>query len=145
MEKIKIVKYNALKKEVIKEQKWELSKEIMPFIIKMAINTLVLFLASKIFNSLYIKDIFYAFLGVLIINVLNRFLRPLLVFLTLPITLMSLGLLYPIVNVLILKSVSFLLKPHFMLEGFIIPFFISIFISLMNIYLEDKFLKGGKL
>ena len=140
MEKIKIVKYNATQREIIPDDKLEFSKEIIPFLIKISINTLVLLLASKIFSNLYIEDLLFAFLGALIINVLNRFLKPFLIFLTFPITMMSLGLLYPIVNVLILKLTSILLSPSFIVVGFIVPFFISIFISMMNIYLEGIFL-----
>ena len=49
---------------------------------------------------------------------------------------MSLGLLYPFINVIILKLASLVMGSHFVVEGWIIPFFISLFISFMTVVLD---------
>lgn len=144
MEKIKVERYDRKNGKVI-PKKSEINnntnKVISTFIIKLLINTIVLLLASKLFSSFHISGFFVAFIGALLINILNCFLKPLLIRLTLPITLMSMGLLYPIVNVIILKITSLLIGSNFQINGLLIPFIISIFISFMNMLLESIILK----
>lgn len=61
--------------------------------------------------------------------------------LALPITMISLGLFYPFINVAILKLASLIMGSHFAVEGWIIPFFISLFISFMTIMLDTLITK----
>ena len=85
---------------------------------------------------------FYASLASIIIYILNQTIKPVLTFITLPITVLSMGLFYPIVNVLILYITSFILgKDNFQITGFLAPFFIAIVISLLNIIMEGLVLK----
>jgi putative membrane protein len=102
----------------------------------MFIFAIVLMLASSIFESFYIENLGYAFLAAIMISFLNASLKPLLTFLTLPITIMSLGILYPIVNVIIIKLAALLLGSHFTVSGIIIPFFVAIFISIMKFFAD---------
>ena len=60
-------------------------------------------LASALFKGFYVENIWYALLGSLVISILNASIKPILIYLTLPITIISLGILYPLVNVIILK------------------------------------------
>ena len=55
----------------------------------------------------------------------------------LPINIYSLGITYPVVNVIILKLISLLLGKHFVLSGWFSAFFISIFISIMTILIDS--------
>ena len=87
----------------------------------------------------------YAILTSLIILILNKTIKPILNIVALPITIMSLGILYPFINVIILKLASLIMGQAFIVEGWFVPFFISIFISISTIFLEtimQKVLKG---
>ena len=65
-----------------------------------------------------------------------------LTFITLPLTVLSWGLLYPISNVIILYITSFALgKDNFNISGIFAPFIIAIVISLLNILMEGLVLK----
>ena len=81
-------------------------------------------------------------------SLLNKTIKPLLVWLTLPITALTLGLFYPVINILILYIVSFILGDHFIIHGGpIIIFVIAILLSLMNLIMKsiiEKLLKEDK-
>ena len=70
--------------------------------------TLVLITISVIFKkTVYIDNALFGLWGliaVIIIFILNRTVKPLLVWLTLPLTALTLGLFYPIINVLVLNK-----------------------------------------
>ena len=102
-------------------------------------------------NSLYIDSAFYGIWSVIatiIIYILNKTIKPLIVWLTIPITALTLGLFYPFINVLILYIVSLILKPHFIITGGIImTFIIAVLISIMNLIMKSilkKILKEEK-
>ena len=102
---------------------------------------IVLLLTSNLFRSLYVENFWWGFLAAIIIYILNKTVKPVLVTLTLPLIGMSLGLFYFFINVIILLIVHFLLGSHFYLTGFLSPFVVSIFISIMNVLMEGFIIK----
>ena len=106
---------------------------------------IVLITVSCIFkNTFYINNDYYgiyALIGAIIIYVLNQTIKPILFFITLPITGITFGLFYPILNVLVLYITSFILGDNFVIKGFILPFIIAIFISILNIFMEGMIIK----
>lgn len=111
------------------------------WIIYMFGYALVLIITSNLFRSLYVENIFYGLLAAIIIYILNKTVKPILVTLTLPLIGMSLGLFYFVINVIILLIVNLILGKHFYLTGFLSPFIVSIFISLMNVLMENLIIK----
>lgn len=112
--------------------------------------TLVLITVSIIFKKqIYIDNSYFGLWGliaVLIILLLNKTVKPLIVWLTLPITAVTLGLFYPIINMIILKLTDFILGSHFDVHGFFMLFIVSIIISIMNSIMDRIInnLKGDK-
>lgn len=100
------------------------------------VNMIVIILADKLFNSIFIENIFYTFLVAVLLMILNKCVKPLLKIFMLPLNLLTLGITYPIINVIILSIISMLLGNHFIVKGFINIFFISIFISIMTIIID---------
>ena len=84
---------------------------------------------------------FWGFLAAIIIYALNRTVKPFLVWLTIPITGLTLGLFYPFINVIILNMVDWILGIHFELHGLWMSFFIAILISIMNEVVNDYVIK----
>ena len=115
--------------------------KILDFITHMLGYTLVLIITSIIFKkTIYIDTSFYGlwgFLTVIIIFILNRTVKPILFWLTLPITGITLGLFYPLINVLILKLTDFILLSRFEIHGIFFVIIVSIFISVMNWLMDD--------
>lgn len=118
--------------KVIKNKKRESKNVVVKLILNLVCNTLVLMLASSLFESFEITSISYAFLGAIIISLLNMTIKPLLVYLSLPMIFVTFGLFYPFINVFILKITSLILGNNFIVAGWIIPFFVALFISFMN-------------
>lgn len=124
----------------------------LDWLIHMLGYTLVLITVSVIFNdTVYIDNRIFGLWGliaVMIIFVLNRTIKPLLVWMTLPLTAITLGLFYPIINVVILKITDFILCNHFDIHGTIFVFIVSIVISIMNAIMDniiiDTILKGKR-
>ena len=124
----------------------------LDWLIHMVGYALVLITVSVIFQkTIYIDNRFFGlwgFIAVIIIFILNRTIKPLLVWMTLPLTALTLGLFYPLINILVLKITDFILGSHFEIRGTIMVFFVSIIISIMNAIMDnliiDNLLKGRK-
>ena len=134
------------KVNVIKEKKDTrfIKNKFIEWLLYMICYAIVLITVSIIFDSLYISNKFfgfYAFLAAVIIYILNQTIKPVLFYITLPVTALTWGLFYPLINVLILYITSFILGDKFELKGIIIPFFIAILISIFNILMEGLIIK----
>lgn len=107
--------------------------------------SIVLITVSSLFQKhFYINFCYfgvYAFLASIIIYVLNQTIKPILFYITLPITALTLGLFYPIINVFILYIASFLLGDNFQIHGFVLPFLIAVVISVLNMFMEGMVIK----
>lgn len=107
------------------------------WLIHMVGYALVLITVSLIFkNTIYIDNSYFGLWGLIaaiMIYILNKIVKPVLVWLTLPITGLTLGLFYPFINVFILNIVSFLLGDHFYIEGLFMSFIVAVCISFMNL------------
>lgn len=137
---------NMTKVTVIKEKKDTrfIKNKFIEWLLYMICYAIVLITVSIMFDSLYISNKFfglYAFLAAVIIYILNQTIKPVLFYITLPVTALTWGLFYPLINVLILYITSFILGDKFELKGIIIPFFIAILISLFNILMEGLIIK----
>ena len=112
-------------------------REIVSLILELLTGALSLMLASYLFKSFDVERFWYACLASILISVFSVYLKPLFEFLTLPINMLTLGLSSPLINVLLLKVTSLVLGNKFIVSGWIIPFFIAIFISIVNVILNN--------
>lgn len=121
------------------------NNKFFEWLLYMVSYSIVLIVVSLLFgDSFYISNKFYglyALLASIIIYILNQTIKPVLVFLTLPITALSMGLFYPLINVFILYITSFILGDNFNIEGIFIPFVIAILISFLNMVMEGMIIK----
>ena len=139
-----------MKNEVVVKK--EKINKYLDWFIHMLGYTLVLITVSVIFDdTVYIDNQFFGLWGLLaiiIVYILNRTVKPVLVWLTLPLTALTLGLFYPLTNVLVLKVADWILGVHFEINGIFMVFFVSIIISIMNAIMDnviiDTFLKEYK-
>lgn len=118
--------------------------KFLDWLIYMIGYTLVFLAVSILFKSFYIDISFYGlygFLAVVIIYVLNKTIKPILVYLTLPLTGLTLGLFYPLINVVILKITDLILGQHFNLSNILVSVIIAILISIMNQLMDNLIIK----
>ena len=131
-------------KQVKKTYKKLINNRFVEWIVYMVCYAIILVTVSIMFKSLDISNEYYGLyplLAAIIIYILNQTIKPVLTFLTLPLTVLSWGLFYPIINVIILYITSFILGDKFQVKGIVIPFFIAIIISLLNILMEGLVIK----
>lgn len=139
-------------KIIIKENKKIRLNKFIEWLMYMIGYSLVLICVTTLFkNTLYIDNSYFgiwSLITTIIIYILNKTIKPLLVWLTLPITALTLGLFYPFINILILNIVSWILGPHFEIPGGIImTFVIAVLISIMNLIMKSiikKIIEGVK-
>lgn len=140
------------KNENNSDKKWNKRQSIskwLDVLIHLIGYTLVLITVSIIFKDVvYISSFWSGFLAVLIVFILNRTVKPVLTWLTIPLTAMTLGLFYPLINAFILKLSDWILGSHFNINGLIWLLIVSIVISIMNAIMDnwiiDGIIKGGK-
>lgn len=95
-------------------------------------------------NTIQIDNSYFGLWGLfaaIIIQILNKTIKPIIVALTLPITALTLGIFYPCINVFILYIVDFLMGKYFSINGFFMAFLVAILISIMNILMDKLILE----
>ena len=122
-----------------------INNKLFEWLLYMIGYAVVLIVVSCIFSkTFYINNQYYglyAFLVAVIIYILNQTIKPILFYITLPLTGLTFGLFYPILNVLILYITSFILGDNFQIHGIILPFVIAIIISILNMFMEGMIIK----
>lgn len=92
----------------------------------------VMFLAlAGFFQGFMIESIFTAVVAALLFGALNVLIKPILVILSLPLTFLTLGFFYFIINGFILYLTS-VLVPGFAISSFWLAFLLSLIISFVN-------------
>jgi len=81
------------------------------------INALALWVVSQIVSGFEIVDLASLVLGTVILAIVNTFLKPVLVFLSLPVSLVTFGLFIFVINALLLELVAYFV-PGFTLANF---------------------------
>jgi putative membrane protein len=87
------------------------------FLIRAAVVGIGLWLASKIVPGVEFNSTGTLIAAALLLGIVNAFVRPIIVILTLPITLLTLGLFLLVINALMILLVAWFL-PGFMVAGF---------------------------
>ncbi|MBQ6324174.1 MAG: phage holin family protein [Bacilli bacterium] len=124
---------------IIREKNKVRLNSFVEWLIYMFGYTIVFILVTSLFKSVIIEEkrfFIWSFIIVLIISMLNKTIKPVLVTLTIPITALTLGLFYPLINVFILKLTDWILRSHFDINNFFAAFFIAILLSITNFIVE---------
>ena len=103
----------------------------MKMLLRLLVTSLAAFAAAKLLPGIHIDGYLNAILLVIILGLLNIFLKPILVILTLPITVFTLGLFLLVINALII-----LLASHWtwgvQVDGFWWAFLFSIVLAIFS-------------
>ena len=86
-------------------------------VVRVLLNAVALILTAGLIESIYLEGFFSAVLAVLILAFVNAFIRPIFLLLTLPLTVLTLGLFTLVINASLFKLTSFLV-PGFHVGGF---------------------------
>ena len=119
--------------------------DVRSMIINLLIYTVVLMVTSGIFRGFHIEGFSAALQTAVVMLILNIILKPLLVFITLPLTIMTFGLFYILINGMILLVASWIMGPIFVIRSFATAVFASIFISILRMAINHYILKDDQL
>lgn len=117
-------------------------RRFMNWFLSIVFNAFILLVVAEVFVGFVVVDFPTAFLTSVVMSILNTFVRPILLFLTLPITIITFGISIFIVNTGILMLASNILSPDFQIDGFGLAFLASIIIAVMNIILRKIIMNG---
>ncbi|MBE0503091.1 MAG: phage holin family protein [Desulfuromonadales bacterium] len=107
------------------------------------ILTLAILAAAYVLKGIDVTGFVPALAAAAILGILNAFVRPLLLLLTLPLNILSLGLFTFLINAFLLKMASLVIE-GFTVEGFFAALIASIFISFISAFLNLFVREDGK-
>ena len=114
-------------------------EDAIEWILQILGYALILVFVATFFDTFQIDSehlYFYGLVATLIIFILNKTIKPILFFLTIPITGITVGIFYPCINLFILKLTDWILREHFQITNIFIAFLLAILISIMNQLVE---------
>jgi putative membrane protein len=113
----------------------------MGLLLRWLILTSGIIIASYLLEGIHVSGFFSAFLAAALLGILNALFRPILILLTLPINILSLGLFTFVINALMLMMVSGVIS-GFEVHGFWTALLGSLIISiiswLLNSFISDR-------
>jgi putative membrane protein len=122
----------------------------MNFIIKLFLNAIAVVIVAYILPGVHLAgtaghpSFLNALLLAAVLSLLNVSIKPLLIFLTIPATILSLGLFLLVINALIIEIAAWILQPGFTVDSFWSALFFSILLSIVNGIFERLTIKSDK-
>ncbi|KGX92925.1 membrane protein [Pontibacillus halophilus JSM 076056 = DSM 19796] len=107
------------------------------WLLSIIVNAVALIAVAQLFDSFQLKGFTAALLASFILSILNVIVKPFLVILTLPITVISLGLFLFVINAITLMITQSLIGESFVIDGFGTAIIAAIIISLLNLVLNQ--------
>ncbi len=108
----------------------------MQLLLFVIINSIAVYIASYILPGIRINDLATIIIVAIVLGVLNAFIKPLLVLLTLPISIVTLGLFTFVINALLVLFASAVI-PGFYVDGFLWALLFSLVLSLVSSFLSS--------
>jgi len=108
----------------------------MDFIIRLVISAFAVILSAYILPGVSVKSFWTALWIALILTLLNVFITPIMVFLTIPITIITFGLFLFVINAVVILIASALIS-GFQVNGFIWALIYSIILTIVSYILEE--------
>jgi putative membrane protein len=112
-------------------------------IIRWVILTAAITVASYLIKGIHVEGFFSALFAAAILGILNSFFRPILIIITLPLNILTLGLFTFIINAVLLKMVSGVIE-GFEVYGFWSAVFGSLIISAVSWLLSSFISERGR-
>jgi putative membrane protein len=107
----------------------------MKLFFRILIIAVAAFIAARVIPGVTVADAKTAILVALVLALLNTFLKPILVALTLPITIITLGLFLLVINILIVFLAAKIV-PGFAVHGWMAALIFSLIVTLITYLLE---------
>lgn len=109
---------------------------LLRFLIFWGVNTLSLWVADYLFDGIAFQTVQALFIAGLVLGIVNTFIKPVLLILTLPLSIVTLGIFVLVINALMLLLVAWLV-PGFLVSGFWAGFFVALFIAVFSFIINS--------
>jgi putative membrane protein len=113
-------------------------QNLIEFLTHCGITALSLWLASFIFHGISFTSKKSLILSAILLGLANAVIRPIVIILTIPLTLITFGLFLLVINALMMLLVSALV-PGFRVSGFWTAFFASIVVTIISLLVGSLF------
>ena len=113
----------------------------MGFLIRLCLNAVALLIVSTVIPGIEVRGVLPALSAAFFLGLVNAVVRPIILILTLPLTIVTLGLFIPLINAFLLKLVSLMIQ-GFEVHGFWSAVFgallLSIVSGLLSLFINDQ-------
>lgn len=116
-----------------------LNKKHMNLLIKLLISTIIVFVLSYFLPGVHVTNLTGALMVAVVLGLLNTFLKPILILLTIPVTFFTLGLFLLVINAIIILICDYFIA-EFYVNGFISALLFSILLSIIQSILNKIFI-----
>ena len=119
-------------------------EKLKQFLQRWAISTLAVLVATFMLDGVSYGTTTDLLIATLVLGMLNSFLRPILMLLSLPLLILTLGLFTVVINAILLLLVSAVLgRPNFHVDGFWTAALAAVIISIVSLVLNSLTGAGG--
>lgn len=115
----------------------------MNLIIRLLLNALAVFILAYVLNGVSVDGYMGAIIVAIVLSILNLLVKPVLVILTLPVTILTLGLFLLVINALIILLADKLID-GFNVSSFWTAILFSILLSILQSLLQSVFKEDKK-
>ena len=113
----------------------------MGFLIRLCLNAMALLIVSTVIPGIEVKGVLPALSAAFFLGLVNAVVRPIILILTLPLTILTLGLFIPLINAFLLKLVCLMIQ-GFDVHGFWSAVFGALLLSLvsglLSVFINDR-------
>ena len=113
----------------------------MRFIFSLVTSAISVVITAYLLPGVHVKDLFTSLMVAIVLAFLNGIIRPILIILTIPVTILTLGLFLLVINALMILLAGNII-PGFVVEGFwwalLFSVILSLVTSLLSIGLRDN-------
>ncbi|WP_373514144.1 phage holin family protein [Persicitalea sp.] len=103
----------------------------MKLLLRLVISTIAIIIAANLLDGVVITNVTTALVAAIVLGLLNAFVRPILQILALPITILTLGLFYFIINILMVYFAAALVD-GFSVSGFISAALFALIVAVIS-------------
>lgn len=107
----------------------------MKTLIHFVVSAIAILITAYVLPGVYVDGLFAALVLAVILGVINTFIRPVLVVLTLPLSIVTLGLFVLVINALLVMLASYIV-PGFAVAGFWYAFLFGIVLAIVSYVLQ---------
>ena len=115
---------------------YEFKKKRKGLLAKLLITMVALFITAYIIPGMTIEGLFAGFVAALILGIVNVVVKPIFILLTLPLTILTMGLFLLVINGLMLMLAAAIV-PGFMVAGFWSAVFGAVLLSIVTWFLNS--------